>query len=178
MEKKKKTTKRKIKNNTQTVREWIPSAQLIAMAEMLADPADRRTKGEKIKDAGLTERNFYRWMKDERYINYINNIVDKYTNSDLPDVWKALMRKCKMGDTTAIKLLFDIKGMFPEFKNKKWYQEQCLEIERKKLAIIEAKNGNGVNVIEESNNKMLTLADMINNPSKDRSMQDFESEGN
>jgi hypothetical protein len=46
-----------------------------------------------------------------------------------------------------------------------------------RLALGLDKEDNSTNVIEESNNKMLTLADMINNPSKDRSMQDFESEG-
>lgn len=105
------------------------------MAEMLVNPEDRRTKAEKIIAAGLTERTFYRWMKDERYIDYVNSLLDKYTNSELPGVWKALLRKCNMGDMAAIKLYFELKGMTPEYQHKKATDDAKLELSRQELEL-------------------------------------------
>lgn len=87
---------------------------MIAVAEMLVNPDDRRTKEQKYKAAGLTERTFYRWMKDERYIKYINTLIDKYTDAETPEVWKSLVRNCKMGKEQSIKLFFEMKGMYKQ----------------------------------------------------------------
>ena len=115
------------------------------MAEMLANPDDKRTKGEKIKAAGLTERTFYRWMSDERYISYVNSLIDKYTSAALPGAWNALVRQCNLGNIAAIKLLFDMKRMNPETNDKRELERERLGIERQKLAILEAKPINGSN---------------------------------
>lgn len=135
----KKTTKKAAENG----RKWRPSAQLAAMAEMLVNPEDKRTKGEKIKAAGLTERTFYRWMKDERYIAYVNSLIDQFTSAELPGVWKALLRQCNLGNIAAIKLLFDMKGMNPELSRKWEFECARLDIERKKLEILLLKVGAG-----------------------------------
>jgi len=113
------------------------------MAEMLVNPDDRRTKTEKIKAAGLSERSFYRWMNDERYISYVNSLTDKYTNAALPGAWKALIRQCNLGNIQAIKFLFELKRKNPAITDRLELEKQRLEIERQKLAILEAKAGGG-----------------------------------
>jgi hypothetical protein len=132
--------KRTPKSKSESVSEWRPRAQLIAMAELLVNPEDRRPKSEKIIESGLTERAFYRWMKDERYLNYINSLLDKYTNSELPGIWRALIRKCIMGDMAAIKLYFELKGLVPDYKQRKLmdqhkmqYDQEMLELKKKEL---------------------------------------------
>jgi len=116
-------------------RAWQPSPQLVRMAELLVNPDDRRTKGEKLIEAGLTERTFYRWWADERYINYVNNMLDKCTNAELPTVWKALVRKCTLGDTAAIKLYFELKRMTPEFKHRVAMDQERMELDKKKMEL-------------------------------------------
>lgn len=69
-----------------------------------------------MKEAGVSRTRFYEWMKDQRFIDYMNSQIDKYTDSELADVWKALLRKCKMGDISAIKLFFEMKGLYSEKK--------------------------------------------------------------
>lgn len=113
------------------------------MAEMLVNPDDKRTKTEKIKAAGLSERSFYRWMNDERYISYVNSLMDKYTNAALPGAWKALIRQCNMGNIQAIKFLFELKRQVPAINDKLELERARLEIERQKLAIMEAQAGGG-----------------------------------
>lgn len=110
---------------------------------MLVDPSDNRTKTDKIKAAGLTERTFYRWMSDTRYISYVNSLTDKYTNAALPGAWKALIRQCDLGNIQAIKFLFELKRMNPAINDKLEIELQRLEIERAKLAIMEAKASGG-----------------------------------
>lgn len=113
------------------------------MAEMLVNPDDRRSKTEKIKAAGLTERTFYRWMNDERYISYVNSLTDKYTNAALPGAWKALIRQCDLGNIQAIKFMFELKRLNTAINDKLEIEKARLEIERQKLAILEAKAGGG-----------------------------------
>jgi hypothetical protein len=110
---------RKARNQTaQNGTNWKPSSKQIALVELLINPEDRRTKADKCEDAGVPRRTFYRWLKDEKFINYMNSQLDKYTNSELPEVWKALMMQCKRGNVNAIKLFFEMKELVPAVKVK------------------------------------------------------------
>jgi hypothetical protein len=80
----------------------------------LLKPEDRRTKKDKIASIGMPERTFYKWMKDFRFINYLNSRVDEYTNGELSEVWKALLMQCRRGNIEAIKLFFKMKELDPE----------------------------------------------------------------
>lgn len=90
------------------------------MAELLLNPEDRRTKTEKMKEAGVPPRTFYKWMKDERFINFVNEQLEQYTNGELSEVWKALINQCKRGNIQAIKLYFEMKELHPDIKSKMW----------------------------------------------------------
>lgn len=100
----------------QNLTEWQPDIRQIKMVEFLVDPDDKRSKREKIADIGVSPTTFYEWMKDKRFVDYMNSQLTKYTDGELSEVWKALMRKCKMGDISAIKLFFEMKGMYSEKK--------------------------------------------------------------
>lgn len=91
---------------------WRPSQRQIEIALLLLNPEDRRTKKAKIDAIGLPERTFYRWMKDERFINYLNDQMDLYTNAELVAVWHALINQCKRGNVPAIKLFMELKGLY------------------------------------------------------------------
>lgn len=104
----------------QTVRkskEWKPHAKHIKMAELLLNPEDRRTKQEKCKEVGITTKTLWKWMKDERFVDYVNSQLDQYTNSELAEVWKALIAQCKRGNVQAIKLFFELKEIHPSVRN-------------------------------------------------------------
>jgi hypothetical protein len=86
------------------------------MAALLLNPEDRRTKKAKLESIELPERTFYRWMKDKRYVDYINSQLDQYTDGELAEVWRALINQCKRGNIQAIKLFFEMKEMHPSTK--------------------------------------------------------------
>jgi hypothetical protein len=86
------------------------------MVELLLNPEDRRTKEAKMKEAGVPHRTFYRWMRDKRFIDYLNSKLDQYTDGELAEVWKALIYQCKRGNVKAIELFFEMKGLHPSVK--------------------------------------------------------------
>ena len=50
-------------------------------------------------------------MEIVRRNDYMNSQIEKCTNDKLSKAWKDLIRKCKRGDVSAIRRLFEIKGM-------------------------------------------------------------------
>ena len=82
------------------------------VAEMLANPDFTGTMTELIENVGVPRTTFYRWLEDEQYIEYINSLVERYTDSELAAVWKALVRECRKGNVQAIKLFFELKGKY------------------------------------------------------------------
>lgn len=101
------------KSKAQNGTKWKPSVKQIAIVEMLLNPEDRRSKGDKLKEAGVPHRTFYNWMKDKRFIDYMNSKLDLYTDGELSDIWKALINQCKRGNIQAIKLFFEMKELTP-----------------------------------------------------------------
>lgn len=101
-------------------KEWKPNAKQIKMVELLINPEDRRTKEKKCEEVGIVFSTLWRWMKDERFVNYMNDQIDKYVNGEMADVWRALLAQCKRGNIQAIKLLFEVKEIHPSTKNIGW----------------------------------------------------------
>ncbi|WP_459997300.1 phBC6A51 family helix-turn-helix protein [Paradesulfitobacterium aromaticivorans] len=80
------------------------------------NPEDRRTKQEKCEEVGIAFSTLWKWMKDKRYVDYVNSQIDQYTNGELAEVWKALINQCKRGNIQAIKLFFEMKELHPDTK--------------------------------------------------------------
>ncbi|GAB6170927.1 hypothetical protein JCM15765_04050 [Paradesulfitobacterium aromaticivorans] len=104
------------KKNERKSKEWKPHAKQIKMAELLLNPEDRRTKQEKCEEVGIAFSTLWKWMKDKRYVDYVNSQIDQYTNGELAEVWKALINQCKRGNIQAIKLFFEMKELHPDTK--------------------------------------------------------------
>ena len=121
---------------------WQPNARQIQIAELLLNPEDRRTKKEKAASIGLPERTLYKWMKDPRFINYLNSQIDKYTDSELSEVWKALLMQCKRGNIEAIKLFFKMKELDPDIQIKR----EALKIQTKT-----PQETSGVQIVDDIN---------------------------
>lgn len=121
---------------------WRPNARQIQIAELLLNPEDRRTKKEKAASIGLPERTLYKWMKDPRFINYLNSQIDKYTDSELSEVWKALLMQCRRGNIEAIKLFFKMKELDPDIQIKR----EALKIQTKT-----PQETSGVQIVDDVN---------------------------
>lgn len=61
---------------------------------------------------GVPRTTFYRWMADPTFLQYLEGLIERYTDGALAEVWKALVRECKRGSVPAMRLFFELKGRF------------------------------------------------------------------
>lgn len=92
----------------------ILTNEQIQAAELLADPSYKGTRSAIIKQVGVSRTTFYDWFKNQNFVNYVNGLIDTYTDAELSSVWRALIKNCKNGDTRAIKLYFELKGKYKQ----------------------------------------------------------------
>ncbi len=79
------------------------------LAEKLANPDFTGTVTELCRQCNVARSTFYKWMDKREFLEYLNELIQKYSDSELANVWKALIRKCAMGDVQAIKLYFELR---------------------------------------------------------------------
>ena len=82
------------------------------MAEMLANPEFNGTITELCEKIDVARSTFYKWLEDEKFVGYVNSLIDKFTDSELSAMWRALIARAKTGDVQAIKLYFELKGKY------------------------------------------------------------------
>lgn len=82
------------------------------LAEMLTNPEFSGSVTDVCREVGVARSTFYKWMDDKNYLDYLQRLIDKYTDSELSAVWKALIVECKTGNVQAIKLYFELKGKY------------------------------------------------------------------
>jgi hypothetical protein len=114
-----KKTAKKPKSNLTKLDVWMPTPLQRKMVELLINPDDRRSKEDKCKEVGIQKQTLYNWLKIPGFIDFMNSQLDKYTNSELSEVWKALLMQCKRGNIEAIKLYFKMKELDPEIQMKR-----------------------------------------------------------
>jgi transposase-like protein len=62
------------------------------------------------KKLGISRRQLYNWRQSTRIQEPVRKISRDLLISELPDVYKALVKKAKSGDCAAMKLFFEIVG--------------------------------------------------------------------
>lgn len=90
------------------------SNKQIKMAELLANPDVLGTKTEYCDTVGINRTTLYEWLKKKEFTDYVAELINKYTDAELPAVWKSLINKCVSGDVAAIKLYFEMKGKYKQ----------------------------------------------------------------
>lgn len=63
-------------------------------------------------EVGICKQTFYNWIKDEEFCNEVKELIDRYTDAAVGDVWKALIDLAKNGNLEAIKFFFEMKGKY------------------------------------------------------------------
>lgn len=79
------------------------------LAEMLANPDCSGTITELCQACDIARSTFYKWMDVPAFRDYLDILIDKYAGSELSTVWKALIRRCGIGDVQAIRLYFELR---------------------------------------------------------------------
>lgn len=90
------------------------TAKQIKAAETLADPEWLGNISKLCKEIGVSRKTYYDWLDNPIFVKYVDGLIDKYSDSELMTVWKALIDKVEKGDTSAIKLYFEVKGKYKQ----------------------------------------------------------------
>ena len=84
------------------------------LAEMLVNPDTELSISEICEQIGISRQTFYNWQNDDNFRSYVNWLIDAYTDSELANVWKALIKKAVAGDVAAQKLYMDLKNKYKQ----------------------------------------------------------------
>ncbi len=85
------------------------------LAELLVNPETDLTVSEICKEIGVSRQCFYNWQKETDFRDYVDFLIESYTDSELANVWKALIKKAtKSGDVQAQKLYFELKDKYKQ----------------------------------------------------------------
>lgn len=84
------------------------------VAEMLVDPSFLGNISELCEKCGVSRSTFYRWRDQPDFCDYVDSLIDKYTDAELAGVWKALIKSCLQGNVPAMRLFFELKNKFKQ----------------------------------------------------------------
>ncbi len=88
------------------------------LAEMLVNPENEMCVTELCKSVGVSRQTFYNWMHDMDFRGYLDYLIETYTDSELANVWKSLIRNATVkGKTDAQKLYFELKDKYKQNVN-------------------------------------------------------------
>ena len=88
------------------------------LAEMLCNPDINDSVTAMCEKVNVSRQTFYRWLHENPDFNrYIEWLVENYTNSELANAWKALVKKANSGNVEALKLFFEMKGKYKQTVN-------------------------------------------------------------
>lgn len=90
-------------------REWLTPEQL-AVANSILNLADKRSLTKKLQDFGVSAATFGNWKKNPSFNAYLRERSEDALGAAIPDVHLALIDAATNGDTTAIKLFYEITG--------------------------------------------------------------------
>lgn len=62
-------------------------------------------------ELSIARSTFYRWYDKKEFKQYINFLIDRYTETELFEIWKAIIETAKKGSPQALKLFFDLKNL-------------------------------------------------------------------
>lgn len=82
------------------------------MAEMLANPEFDGNISKLCDEIGVARSTFYRWLDESDFKGYLDYLVEKYSDSELANAWRALIKKANSGNVEALKLYFELKGKY------------------------------------------------------------------
>ncbi len=93
------------------------SAKMRKCAEKLTDVEFDGNISKLCEEVGISRSTFYRWYDSEPFKDYVKMLIDRYTESELFNVWKAIIETAKKGNPQALKLFFELKNLYKKQVN-------------------------------------------------------------
>ena len=82
------------------------------LANALCNPENTMSITELCKEHKISRQTFYNWQSDSDFKGYVEWLLSNFTDSALPRAWKEVIKKVEAGNMDAIRMLFEIKGVY------------------------------------------------------------------
>lgn len=97
--------------------EKFSQRQMAAAATMLSY-VDRRSDEKKLRDIGVTPREWAGWLQDEEFASYLRDRSERMATNSLHEAHLGLIKGMRSGNTASIKLFLEMQGRYnPEQEN-------------------------------------------------------------
>ena len=84
------------------------------MAELITSPDFDGNISGACEKIGVARSTFYRWYGEGDFRDYVNFLIERYTESETANVWKATIETAKKGNPQAQKLFFELRGLYKQ----------------------------------------------------------------
>ena len=103
-------------NNTVNNKGYYPKVKgkKRKVAEELASPDFDGNITRLCERHNIARSTLYRWYDDMGFNGYVSYLITKYSDSELANAWRALVKKMKTGNVEALKLFFELKGLYKQ----------------------------------------------------------------
>lgn len=87
----------------------LTAKQMAAVAVMMSY-VDRRSDEKKLRDLGLSPREWASWLQDENFARYVTNYSERLISNSTHEAHMGLIRSMRSGNTASIKLFYELTG--------------------------------------------------------------------
>ena len=86
-------------------------AQMHAAALML-DMVDRRSDEKKLRDIGVTTRQWAQWLLDDEFAAYLRDRSEKMLDNSVHEAHRGMMKGVRNGNIQAVKTFYEVTGRY------------------------------------------------------------------
>ncbi|GHF92007.1 hypothetical protein GCM10018783_73530 [Streptomyces griseosporeus] len=89
----------------------LTDEQQHAIAAML-DPYDRRSDEKKLRDIGITTRQWSTWLLDDQFASYVRDRSEVMLRNSVFEAHKGVLKGARNGNVASVKALYEITGRY------------------------------------------------------------------
>lgn len=89
----------------------LTPAQMHAIAVM-TDLVDRRSDEKKLRDIGVTTRQWATWLQDDEFAAYLRDRSERLLDNSIFEAHKGLLKGVRNGNVASVKAMYEITGRF------------------------------------------------------------------
>lgn len=84
------------------------------LAEEITSPEFDGNISALCKKMKISRQTYYRWLVEADFKDYCEWLISRYTDSELANMWRNVIKAGNKGDVTAMKLYFELTGRFKQ----------------------------------------------------------------
>jgi hypothetical protein len=81
-------------------------------AVVMLDLIDRRSDEKKLRDIGVTSRQWATWLQDDEFAGYLRDRSEKLLDNSVHEAHKGLLKGVRQGNLASVKQFYEITGRY------------------------------------------------------------------